>query len=455
MKKLNWGLLILVILAAVTRFWNLGSPAEIVFDEVHFGKFISAYFTGEYYFDIHPPLGKLMIAAFGWLFGFKPDFDFEHIGEPFDERMFFILRFLPALFGTLLVLVIYKLILVLGFSRRAAFFGSALVIFDNTLLIESKFVFTDLFFLVFGFSALYFFIRAEKAEIFKNQIIFWILTGIFTGLALSVKWTSLAFLGIIIASLIFGFFRKHHFGDIALKSTVLIGCAALTYTAVFIPHFKLLPKPGGGSAFMSQAFQNELIANQKGIASDERLTFLEKFIELNKVMYSANAGLTAGHPDGSKWYEWPLVRKPVFYWVKAMPPKTASIYLIGNPIIWLLVLLGVVGSIFIMLFPEKTRLKLPPLIYLFLFGYFLNLLPFILVKRVAFLYHYLPALIFGILILALWVEKFLLAAPRKALYLGLLILIVVGFLVMAPLSYGIPLPPSLYAGYQKFINLLH
>ena len=63
-------LLLLTLLALATRFYNLAHPAEIVFDEQHFGKFISAYLTGEYFFDIHPPLGKLMIAGVAKLAGY-------------------------------------------------------------------------------------------------------------------------------------------------------------------------------------------------------------------------------------------------------------------------------------------------------------------------------------------------------------------------------------------------
>ncbi|MFN7088533.1 MAG: phospholipid carrier-dependent glycosyltransferase [Candidatus Paceibacteria bacterium] len=49
-------------LGLITRFLFIWNPPEVVFDEVHFGKFLYAYFTGEYYFDIHPPLGKLILA---------------------------------------------------------------------------------------------------------------------------------------------------------------------------------------------------------------------------------------------------------------------------------------------------------------------------------------------------------------------------------------------------------
>ena len=53
-----WIPLVLTIVAAFTRYWRLDRPPAVVFDEHHFGRFTNQYWKGEYFFDIHPPLGE-------------------------------------------------------------------------------------------------------------------------------------------------------------------------------------------------------------------------------------------------------------------------------------------------------------------------------------------------------------------------------------------------------------
>ncbi len=76
-------ILIIIGLSTATHFAFFGHPNETVFDEVHFGKFVNGYLSHKYFFDIHPPLGKLMISGVAKLSGYKTGFDFKEIGEKY------------------------------------------------------------------------------------------------------------------------------------------------------------------------------------------------------------------------------------------------------------------------------------------------------------------------------------------------------------------------------------
>src|SRR3989338_10653824 len=100
---------IFVVLIAISfflHFWNLDYPNSVVFDEVHFGKFASSYLNGSYHFYIHPPLGKMILAAGGSLTGFKPGFGFANICDQYPDNTYYGLRFFPALAGSLIPIVI-------------------------------------------------------------------------------------------------------------------------------------------------------------------------------------------------------------------------------------------------------------------------------------------------------------------------------------------------------------
>jgi dolichyl-phosphate-mannose--protein O-mannosyl transferase len=84
------GLLFPPVLDTLRLLGSLRSPAS--FDEVHFGAFAGQYIRREYYFDVHPPLAKMLNALSGWLAGFNGDFGFDNIGDDYlvhDVRSFF------------------------------------------------------------------------------------------------------------------------------------------------------------------------------------------------------------------------------------------------------------------------------------------------------------------------------------------------------------------------------
>lgn len=448
-------LLFLIVLGFLTRFLFLWYPAEVVFDEVHFGKFVSAYFTHQYYFDIHPPLGKLMVAFNAKILGFKGGFDFSHIGESFDKINLLKLRLLPAFFGALLPILIYLIILKFGLSKKAAFLGAFLLIFDPAFLVQSKFILVDLFLLFFGFLAIYFFIFSKQATSIKKSYLFLTISAIFSALALSIKWTGLSFLGIIIFFTFLDFFKNRQFKNNLLKFIILIIIPFVIYLSTFAAHFKLLYNSGPGDTFMSLAFQKTLAANN--IKGDIKpLSFWQKFIELNRTMYKYNKNIKTSHPFSSKWYQWPKAKKPIWYWTKTTDGKISNIYLSGNPLVWWFSSLSVFLAI-IFLFIKKYRKNISSVIYFLIFGYFINLLPFIMINRVTFLYHYLPALIFAIFIFVGLEEKILLKKNAKYcsyLYFLYLTVVFAFFLLVIPLSYGFPVLEKTNQIYKILIKFL-
>src|SRR3989344_2859092 len=479
-----WPILLILAVSALTHFAYFGYPDQTVFDEVHFGKFISGYFTGQYFFDIHPPLGKLLISGIGYLSNFQPGFSFANIGETFPDQHYLWLRLLPTLAGTLLPLVIFLLALELGFSSRASLLAGLFIIFENALNIQSRFILLDSFLLLFGFSALLFYLKYHRSDqvihmqglaLQRYKPKFLILSGLMAGLAASVKWTGLAFLALI---LVFELVRLSKsaihppensraratterergsgepsranpgskVGRMAdlLKSMCfaflgLIFIPLVIYTSIFALHFSLLPKSGPGDAFMSPEFQKTLAGNMhQNNPEIKPLRFVEKFKELNKQMYQSNERITNQHPYGSKWYTWPFLSRTVYFWQKDVGPQPEKIYLLGNPLIWWA---GTVSVIFLLICTVQNLLnrKWPNFTESFLLlGFFINLLPFIGIKRVMFLYHYFPSLIFAFLTLAYLTDK----SQKKGLFAFLVLISVVGFLYFSPFTYGLPLSPE-------------
>ena len=103
------------------------------FDEVHFGKFASYYLRREYYFDVHPPLAKMLFGLAGWFVGYDGHFDFENIGDSYTENHvpYVGLRALPAILGSLTVPIVYAIMKETGHSTIIAAFSAILILFGK------------------------------------------------------------------------------------------------------------------------------------------------------------------------------------------------------------------------------------------------------------------------------------------------------------------------------------
>ncbi|MEK7514779.1 MAG: phospholipid carrier-dependent glycosyltransferase [Patescibacteria group bacterium] len=445
-------LALIALLSIATHWFMFGAPNETVFDEVHFGKFISGYATGEYYFDIHPPLGKLLIAGFGKLAGFKPEFGFANIGDAYPDDSYKALRFLPTLAGTLIPLALFWLARLLGIrTPYAALVGVAAAV-ESALVVQSRFILLDAFLLLFGILTLCMYLRFRQT----TQWRFIVGMSIFGALAASIKWTGGAFLllalladcvrrsqlwrakaeGVLVASKE----RALSFRDLSFFTVVPVAL----YAAIFWVHLSLLPNTGPGDAFMSREFQARLQGN--AASEDPTLTpkgMLASIVELNIEMYRANARLTATHPYGSPWYSWPLMTRSIFYWnsdqqTSDRPGEQHKIYLVGNPIVWWGSSTAILFLFFTLRDPQQRTF---PALFI-VAGYGISLLPFVGISRVMFLYHYFPALLFALLAMGYVCDKANISR-RTLVALGVLACIV--FVYFAPITYGLPLSEQTFS----------
>lgn len=137
-------------------------------------------------------------------------------------------------------------------------------------------------------------------------------------------------------------------------------------------------------------------------------SFLEKFIELNKVMWRVNNGLTGTHPFQSRPQAWPLMLRGINFWTH----EHRQVYLIGNAVLWFSFAALAVGyavfKAFALLRWQRGYPKFTSKAYevydkgvaTFLLGWAFHYLPSFLMGRQLFLHHYLGSVYFGILALS-------------------------------------------------------
>lgn len=265
--------IVMTFLAFVTRFYYIWYPNEVVFDEVHFGKFASYYLERTYFFDLHPPFAKLLIAFVGWLVGFDGKFKFENIGDSYIENSvpYIPLRALSAILGTLTVTLMFEILKECNYSVWTCILGSAIVAFDNAHIAETRLILLDATLVVSIAASLYCYIKFTKTR--KQPFSFgwykWLtLTGISLSCVISTKYVGvLTFFSVGVAvavdlwhlldyktGLTIRQFIRHFYARFCL----LIIFPFMIYLGWFYIHFAILTKSGPGDAFMSSEFQETL-----------------------------------------------------------------------------------------------------------------------------------------------------------------------------------------------------
>ena len=425
MKITGWILISILFFSLFTHFIYLAYPSEVVFDEAHYGKSSSAHLTSSPHFTGHPPAGSMLIAFTGWMFRITPDCTFLEIGQSCSPQIFFALRFLPALFGVLCIVIFYFFIKEITSSKNLALLGAFLLSLENAFLVQARHILIDSFLIFFGLLAMYLFFRALRKNLpRKKEFLLYFLSALSFGICISIKWTGVLMLLFIILMLIIRLIEHKISIKKFIKITLIfVITISLFYILVFYIHFKLIP--GGG-------ILDEYFGEGYG-----ELSFPQKFIKMHWGMISAYTYTPSpGHPQESKFYKWPFMNERMSYWGGA--DNKIQIALQGNPVIWILSTCAMFIALISLFFKRlrKEIYKSSHILFLLVAGYLINLLPYIIITRDAFMYHYFPSYLFAMINFSIFM--FYIKKHNQVVFWVLIILAILGFIVISPQTYGFP-----------------
>ncbi|GAA5971301.1 hypothetical protein JCM11641_008301 [Rhodosporidiobolus odoratus] len=266
-------LILYTILSLFTRLYRIGANNTVVWDEAHFGKFGSYYLNRTFYFDVHPPLGKMLVGLAGAVSGFNGAFDYPSGAVYPDHVPFRAMRILLALPGVAMVPLAWGTAVELRMSKWGTHIVTLMVLCDLAWLVIARFVLLDSLLLFFTFTTVYCLacFNNQQRRPFEEDWWIWLtLTGISIGCVASVKWVGLFVTALVGLYTVEDLWNK--FGDLRMgyrtyvrhwiaRILCLIVIPFCVYALTFKLHFLVLNRSGPGDSQMSSLFQAHLHGN--------------------------------------------------------------------------------------------------------------------------------------------------------------------------------------------------
>jgi dolichyl-phosphate-mannose--protein O-mannosyl transferase len=299
--KTRIGVGAIALFALVLRLLNLGTPKGFIFDEVYYVDGARDYLahgvevTGsEPEFVVHPPVGKWLIALGIKIFG---DNEFGW-------------RFMGALLGSVMVLLIALIAQRLFRNSFLTISASALLAMDGLALVHSRTALLDIYLSFFVLLATYFFVMRWH---------WW--AGVALGLAVATKWSGLYFLALFAAIALYRAFT-HHTGRELIKPTLK---TALQYA--------LLPI----SIYLS-SWSGWFLSN-RGWARDHSANVITSFLHYHSQMLGFHTGLVEKHSYQANPWSWIVMGRPTSFYYQS--PKgcgadncAQEVLALGTPFLW-------------------------------------------------------------------------------------------------------------------------
>lgn len=371
------------VLALGMHLWHLGQPSTLIGDEVFFVNDGQDYVLGQHYFDPHPPLGKEQLGAVFTYAGFTP----------------VTWRILNAIEGALIIPLVWWLVWKLSRRARAAHLAAGLMLLDGFLLLDSRLGLINVPYILYALVA----VAAILKSLEGRRVAEWLmLSGLFFGAAISVKWLA----GALVVPAIIIWCWPQYFGLQRVQARrwghwLLAACAwliipAAMYATVFAIHFAWLGLPSNFWGLHSQMLEYQLRVP------------------------------ATGDPYGAPWWGWLIMWQPALYWFHVVGAKTQTMWSLPNPWIWWTGSIAVVWSMIRGWRDYPTRT-----LNIFLLA---TWIPFAFIHRIMYSYHAIPFGIFSMMLLATYLDRWW--ELRKKIVISYFVIAVVVFAWFLPWWYG-------------------
>ena len=477
------GMLGVFAVSLALRFWGLSRFNTLVFDEVYYARFAGHFLKQELIFTGHPPLSTYIIAIGIWL-GEHLSWSAEGAKNGLSGLYVspFSYRWLNALSGSFIPLLVSGIAYQLSHRRSYALIAGILMAADGLYLVESRYALNNIYLVIFGLLGNIWFLLALRSLSWQRWL--WLgLAGVGFGASASIKWNGLGFLLGIYGLWIAGWVLRW---IVMLRSRSPQTQEQSRETTPRSPLYRFplqnLTQIHLGQVLICLAFIPALTYYLSWIPYVQLASSSVWELQLQTLDYHQRVGGLDAHPYCSLWYTWPLMLRPVAYFYQAThginepipvigPPTPPSasmviydVHAMGNPFLWWLstAAIGVtIGALIQYIWQWFATLAtsqpthramlqtatLTPygwLILYLLMNWSANLLPWIRVTRCVFIYHYMVSLIFAVLVLALVFDRWLFYLSRtyRILAVSMIALVLVALVFWLPLYLGLPLSPS-------------
>lgn len=361
---------------------------SMYFDEIYHGRTAYELLHGlQAYETTHPPLGKLFIAAGIAAFGMNP----------------FGWRITGTLFGIAMLPAIYLFAKKMTKHTPLAALAAVLFAFDFMHFTQTRIATIDVY-ITFFVLLMYLFMYCYSRISFYDTPLWKTLLplggcGICMGLGIASKWTGVyagAGLAVIFFSVLLRRYREYCFAkESPHLSTGRISHRHILWT--FRPY--ALKTLLFCLVFFVLVPVCIYLASYLPFSDGTGDGLLLRMLHNQEYMFRYHSGLDATHPYSSSWYEWPIIKRPIWYYSGIVTGTSGAggiregISAFGNPLVWWA---GIPAALYMLWLWARKKDRTAAFL---LTGYLAQYLPWLFITRITFIYHYFPSVVFVVLMI--------------------------------------------------------